>query len=143
MDFSEWINQKYKIWITTQEKGQDTIDDFAKYIGVSQQLMSFWLNGKRSPGARTIPLLAELYGNEIYEVLGLPQSEKNEDFPFAQLPLPFRERLEAATKEVNLRYQHEGISPETDPSGERALEIAEEVFDRFGINFSEADSEGS
>jgi transcriptional regulator with XRE-family HTH domain len=143
MKFQKWVNQKYKLWAINKVKGEDTVENFANYIGVSQQLMSFWLNGKRMPGARTIPLLAKKYGQEIYDTLGHPSVES--DSPFDQLPTPFKERLEAATSEINARYQQEGVNPETDSDGAKALEIAREVFDKFDIdiNISEADDDGA
>lgn len=142
MNFAEWITKKYTSWAGKQEKNADTVENFANTIGVSQQLMSFWLNGKRQPGGRTIPLLAQKFGQEVYEVLGIPVNA-NEEVPWDQLPGPFRERLEAATAEVNARYQREGISPEIDTDGQRALEIAREVFDRFGINITEVEEQES
>jgi transcriptional regulator with XRE-family HTH domain len=137
--FSEWITKKYIEWRGDSIGHDRSITDFAKSIGVSQSLMSHWMNGDRAPrGHKTISKLAAIYP-EIYEILGIEKPET--DSPWNQLPLPFRERLEAATSEINLRYQQEGISPETDADGRRALIIADEVFKEYGISISVAEDD--
>lgn len=141
MSFSKWITERYIEWRGDAIGHDRSITDFSKMIGVSQSLMSHWMNGDRAPsGHKTVSKLAAIYP-EVYKILGIEKPEA--DTQFTQLPLPFRERLEAATAEINLRYQREGISPESDPDGQRAIAIAEAVFSEYGINFSEADKDGS
>jgi transcriptional regulator with XRE-family HTH domain len=49
-----------------------TLDDFAKYIGCSRPLVSFWLAGTRRPGPKYIRRLALLFGPKIYETFEEP-----------------------------------------------------------------------
>jgi len=66
--FKSWINDKYIEW---RGNSRSTLTDFAKYLGVSQQIMNQWINEGALPGTRTLPKLAAKYP-DVYEVLGLP-----------------------------------------------------------------------
>ena len=132
MEFSDWLTKKYIEWRGDAISGK-SVTAFAREIGTSQALMSEWLSGKKKPGRKSLIKLGEQYP-EVYEILGFPSPDS--DTPFGQLPAPFRERLEAATSEINARYQREDITPETDPDGTRALAVAREVFDKFGIDIN-------
>jgi transcriptional regulator with XRE-family HTH domain len=71
--FSDWITKKFLNWQAEVGK-RKTIDDFAAYLGISRPLLNMWMNGdKPKPGPGNIKLLAEIYGPEIYEVLGIPR----------------------------------------------------------------------
>lgn len=141
MEFSDWLTKKYIEWRGDAISGK-SVSAFAREIGTSQALMSEWLSGKKKPGRRSLIKLGEYYP-EVYEILGFPNPEP--DSPFSQLPAPFKERLEAAMSEINTRYQDEGVNPDNDSDGVKALEIAREVFDKFGIdiNITDVDDEGS
>lgn len=69
MNFPEFMEKKYLEW-QLKEEGRRTIVEFAKYLGISQPLLSQWLSGKKRPGANSIQFLVELYGNEVYDALG-------------------------------------------------------------------------
>jgi len=75
--FQEFIQDKFAEW---RGKGRDTLVDFANYIGVSQQVMSNWYNGKikRPPEADTYIRLIQKYGVEVYDILGLPRPSEDE-----------------------------------------------------------------
>lgn len=70
--FSEWINQKFVDWQAKQGR-RKTVEEFAAYIGVSRPLLNMWLNGNKKPGTGNTELLAEIFGNDVYDVLGLPR----------------------------------------------------------------------
>jgi len=72
MNFPEYIEKKYLDWQRNQGK-RKTIDEFAAYIGVSQPTLSQWMSGKRTPGIENANLLAEIFGNEVYDVLEIPR----------------------------------------------------------------------
>lgn len=75
MKFPEWITQKYLEWQAQQGK-RKTVEEFAAYLGVSRPLINMWMNGdKPRPGTANIKLLAEIFGNEIYDVLDLPRPD--------------------------------------------------------------------
>lgn len=70
--FSDWVTRKFVEWQAAQGK-RKTIEDFAAYLGTSRPLVNMWMNGNKKPGVENIKLLAELFGNEIYDVLDLPR----------------------------------------------------------------------
>ena len=71
-NFSEWMTKKFLEWQTEQGK-RKTLEEFSAYVGVSRPLINMWMNGNQKPGTENIHLLAELFGNEIYDVLELPR----------------------------------------------------------------------
>lgn len=70
--FSDWINRKFVEWQANEGK-RKTIEEFAVYLGTSRPLVNMWMNGNKKPGKENINILAELFGNEIYDVLDLPR----------------------------------------------------------------------
>ena len=72
MNFPEYIEKKYLEW-QLKEEGRKTIVQFAAYIGVSQPILSMWMNGKKRPGVDNIKLLAEIFGDDVYDSLDLPR----------------------------------------------------------------------
>lgn len=70
--FPDWITRKFVEWQALQGK-RKTIEDFAAYLGTSRPLVNMWMNGNKKPGKENINILAELFGNEIYDVLELPR----------------------------------------------------------------------
>ena len=69
MTFKEFIEKKYVQWQGEQGK-RKTVGDFAAYLGISQPLLSMWMNGSKKPGAQNIKILYDLYGEEVSEALG-------------------------------------------------------------------------
>jgi len=72
MTFSDFLEQKFIEW-QMQEKGRKTIVQFAAFLGVSQPILSMWMNGRKRPGTENIKMLAEVFGLEVYDSLGLPR----------------------------------------------------------------------
>jgi len=68
--FPEYIEKKYLQWQTELGK-RKSIEEFAMYIGVSQSALSLWMSGKRTPSVQTANLLAEIFGNDVYDALGI------------------------------------------------------------------------
>lgn len=62
----------YLDWQSQVVQGRASLDEFAKYIGYSRSLISMWMSGKRLPTEDGIERLAELFGDDIYAVLGKP-----------------------------------------------------------------------
>lgn len=74
MEFSHFLEMKYLEW--QQKQGQrKTIEEFAQFLGVSQAAVSFWMNGKRTPTAESVRLLADIFGPEVYDTLGLERPD--------------------------------------------------------------------
>lgn len=70
--FPQWINRKFVEWQASQGK-RKTVEEFAIYLGVSRPLLNMWMNGNKKPGRENINLLSEIFGNEVFDILGLPR----------------------------------------------------------------------
>lgn len=76
MTFPEFLERKFVEW-QEREGRRKTIADFATYLGVSQSVISMWMNGSRKPNQPSIELLADNFGLEIYDVLGIPRPDSD------------------------------------------------------------------
>jgi len=69
-EFAAWLEGKFLSWMG--ETGQRrTLTEFAKYLGVSQSLLSQWLNGRYIPDRENLGKLARCLGPEVYEMVGM------------------------------------------------------------------------
>lgn len=68
----EYLTRKYLGW-QTEEGERKTLEEFSNYLGVNRSLLSFWMNGTRVPNEDNADKMAEILGNEIYDVLGMPR----------------------------------------------------------------------
>lgn len=69
--FSGWITQKYVEWRGDAIGNERSITDFARMIGVTQQLMNTWMSGATPKSLKSIQALVLIFGDEVYDVLGL------------------------------------------------------------------------
>ena len=76
MTFPEFLERKFLEWQQQQGRRQ-TIADFAGFLGVSQAVVSMWLNGSRKPNVPSVQLLAREFGLEVYDALGLPRPDES------------------------------------------------------------------
>lgn len=74
MDFPKYLELKFLEWQQREGKRR-TIADFSMYLGVSQSVVSMWMNGSRTPNQPSIELLSRVFGLEIYDSLGLPRPD--------------------------------------------------------------------
>ncbi len=90
MEFWEWMTKKYIEWRADSRR---TISEFAKYVGVSQPVMSDWMkrDGKK-PGAKNVSLIASKLGIEVYDILALPRPQTAVD-PQTQELIKLMEKL--------------------------------------------------
>lgn len=109
--FSEWINKMFVEWQAKQGK-RKTVEEFAIYLGISRPLLNMWLNGNKKPGRENIELLAEIFGNDVYDVLGKPR------------PNPYLQRVnrlwEYIPEDVQQRIAKEAAKYETSNELQRA-----------------------
>lgn len=71
-NFPAWIDRQFVLW-QAKEGERKTIQDFAAYLGISRPLLNMWMNGNRRPGTENIKILEEVFGQEVYDALGLPR----------------------------------------------------------------------
>ena len=124
--FRDYVREKFADW---RGKGRDTLVDYAAYIGVSQQVMSNWYNGKlkRRPDPETYGRLVEKYRYEVYDYLCLPRPESSS----SKIPPALRAQIDSAVAELTSKITAKGMDPES-PA---AIAIALEVLARHGLNW--------
>lgn len=124
VEFSEWINRKY-----VEKRGNTrlTIEDFAKFIGISQSLMSLWMkSGSQMPKARNLSKLAARYP-DVYKDLGLTPPSQEDQVDYA--PPELVRRLNRARAEARRQLTSRGITFNS-PEG---LRMIEEIFSKYGF----------
>jgi transcriptional regulator with XRE-family HTH domain len=57
-----------------------TQEEFAKYIGVTQQNVSNWISGKYPPSSDHLKALARAFGPEVYDALDLERPDPIYEF---------------------------------------------------------------
>lgn len=65
-----WLELNFVEW-QAETKRRASLQDFADHIGYSRPLISMWMAGQRLPSDEGIAKLGELFGPEIYDILGL------------------------------------------------------------------------
>ena len=71
-EFDEWITGKYLEWRGDKVGRGGTVSAFARYVGVDQSIMSYWMSGRNTPdSAKSINALVSRFGGEVYDVLGI------------------------------------------------------------------------
>lgn len=116
-NFSSWITRKYVEW-QAKEGRRKTIEEFAAYLGTSRPLVNMWMNGNKKPGRENIKILAELFGNEIYDVLELPRPNPYKqviDRVWEFLPEDFQKRISEEAEE----YEEKNISDRVSKTSEQ------------------------
>jgi len=75
--FKDWFFDKFSEWEKAQPGRRSTYTAFADYLShnsygleIKQQYVSNWSKGTE-PSEKYVPVLAELLGKEIYEILGI------------------------------------------------------------------------
>lgn len=70
MKFSSWLLERYLEW-QNELKERKSLTEFAAWIGISQPLISNYINGKREPGEDNAYLFFLKFGEEIYQILDI------------------------------------------------------------------------
>lgn len=86
--FYEWINKMYVEWRGNATGQERSISEYAAYIGVSQPVMSGWLNKKHLPSHDGFMRLYEIYGAEALIALGKPPNVEDEILSIIRLKYP-------------------------------------------------------
>ena len=74
MSFPTYLEKKFVEWQMGEGRRKSTAD-FAAYLGVSQSVISMWMNGSRIPNKQSVELLASIFGLEVYDALDLPRPD--------------------------------------------------------------------
>ena len=93
MTFKEYLERQFVQW-QNQEGKRKSVADFAAYLGVSQPLLSMWMNGQRRPGPENLKILYAVFGASVYDVLGIPRPNPLHEYVSRNWDkLPNREQL--------------------------------------------------
>ncbi|NMC84323.1 MAG: helix-turn-helix transcriptional regulator [Anaerolineaceae bacterium] len=130
----DWITQKYIAYRGDAIGNEKSISDFARYLEVSQSLLSEWMAGKKKPGIKSIDKIAKKYP-EIYDVMGLHQPSQDE---LLGLPKSLRTRLRAALAEMHAEYNARSLLLD-DPEAEK---IAIEILEKHGFKYTRTSNSG-
>jgi transcriptional regulator with XRE-family HTH domain len=125
--FRDFIRIKFAEW---RGIGRESLADFADYLGISQQVLSNWYNGKlkRTPDVGTYNLLIAKYGNEVYDVLGISSPEPT---ALKEMIRDLKE-LSSAIKSIKENNGTENASPED-------LEKINSILSNFSSKYQEID----
>ena len=75
-NLSDWLEQRYLAWRSQQDRNNDSVSAFARYLHVSQSLVDAFMNGRRSSMSQaTADRIADKLGDEIYDLVGLPRPD--------------------------------------------------------------------
>ena len=71
-DFNAWITRKYVEWRGDKVGREGTVSAFARWVGVDQSNMAYWMTGGKTPeSAKSINALVSRFGGETYDILNL------------------------------------------------------------------------
>jgi len=130
MEFWEWITQKYIQWRGDAVGRERSISQFAQEIGVKQPTLSTWMQKSgRVPDGESIRKLADYFGPEIFEILGITSGA----WGTAYLPADLRRRLERAVHETSQTLVDRSLSAD-DPEAEQ---LAIKIFERHGFKYTQ------
>jgi transcriptional regulator with XRE-family HTH domain len=134
MEFSAWLEDKYKEWWTSVGRKEGTITNFASRLGVSRQVLDKWLNRGSIPEIAQVKKIAKVYP-DVYEALGM--EKPNEDGIIVLSPMDYikhlpaheREPFTQAAREAALKIKELGL----DPYSPEADKIWAEKFRAYGF----------
>lgn len=95
-EFSTWLESKFIDWLVQEGKRRKTLSAFAASMGVSQSMMTRYMNGTVRPTGDNIRKIAEKLGPEIYDLLGLGRPDEETQVlvrVFGRLNPAYRTRL--------------------------------------------------
>jgi hypothetical protein len=106
VEFKDWFLEKFVEWRGKTTNGPTA---YARYLGIKQQAVNDWLQGKYIPKSHEhITRLAELYP-EVYTVLGM----EGPPDPLTGLPDDFARRVRLAGSRIRNAIEQGEVSPGT------------------------------
>ena len=128
MEFKDWLYQKFVEWRGTT---RNNISQFAIYLGISVSTVSAWINGTRGAptSARMIQALVNKYGDEVYSVVGLRNTDY-ESVDITSLPPDLQERFRNAMSEIDSALAERHLLSDS----EEGHRVIRESFGKYGLN---------
>jgi hypothetical protein len=72
MEFDTWLKEKLQEWRRDKFGRDASTAAYARYLGVSRDVLNGWLAGHKPESKRYLDALIARYGNEVHEVLSIP-----------------------------------------------------------------------
>lgn len=88
--------------------------------------------GKKPRNQQSIVKLVQVFGAEVYDVLGLPRPVAGEEIDFEKFPPQLARDLRAAAREANRVMEERGLYG-SDPEAERVII---EIFEQHGFRYT-------
>lgn len=126
--FHVWLKGQFETWVAIQlgrGKGIQKQQDFAEYIGITENAISQYLLGKRAPAGEAVDKLAAKLGSEVYDRLGIPRRVPKDRVLYFVMD-NLRELDEAEIKEIVERIKNRKASK----LAKRSTKHAQEDGDR-------------
>lgn len=133
-NFDKWIRGKYESW-NVENGGDNTLADFAHFLGVPPTSLSNWINAGYKPRSDNLVLISEKYP-DVYGAVGIQGHQ--EGLSFDSVPPALRSLLESALAEIASTLSAGNISINS-PEAEK---IAAEILARHGFTINTKDNPG-
>ncbi len=65
---ADWLEKNFLEW--QMNNGRQSLTAFAKYIGIGNKILNAYMLKRALPGGDKVIRLANLFGGEIYDILG-------------------------------------------------------------------------
>ena len=115
-----FLNKKLLQWQSSLGM-RKTLKEYSEYLGVSAQILSMWMNGKRVPGPENIKQLAEKLGIEVYDALDIDRPDPlftEIETWWDKLDNESKEKIHRIIQDAQPEAQRPKTNnPKTDPSG--------------------------
>lgn len=133
MTFGEWLTAQFLEWRMNYEPVKPSVSDWAKFLGVTQQHLSGWMNDKYKPGRSNLEKLAINLGPEVYDAIGMTRPPEpayiTPEELLDKLSPETRDRFIAASIEAANLIREAGLAS-TSPA---AREILRLVFKKYNL----------
>jgi len=67
---SPFMRKLYEKWSSNQPWNKRDAIYYAEYLGFESSTVNHWISGRNNPSAKSLEKLAQIYGEEIYDLAG-------------------------------------------------------------------------
>ncbi len=130
----DWLEQQFLEW-EKSEGSRQTYYTFARYLDVGHSALTLWISGTTVPQGDDLAKLASVLGNEIYEILNVPQPSTplaSIIANFQLLPAAFQLRLASAVAEAARTITQDKLNPESTKAKRQVMQI----FEKWGFKIA-------
>jgi transcriptional regulator with XRE-family HTH domain len=133
-NFPDWFKREYRRWSRSQP-GEEDFLAFCSLLGYTPNTVLSWLHGESTPQNGEVLSIAGMFGVKVFQVLGLPEPDKEilkAYASFSNLAGELRSKAAHALWEADVEIKNNKISPQSD----EAKAIIAKTFDKWGFTVS-------